>query len=137
MDDADDTTGSGDDAPPGWTLWNDEPRGRRILVFRPDVFNEDNDLPPECIPTIMISNRSRAQRPGAAHVPTDTWHVVLTLEPEIEAVVDAYDSREAAVAGADDLGRRFADGEIDYREPYQVPRESYFARLDAVVAGEE
>jgi hypothetical protein len=125
-----------DAPPPGWTLWNDEPRGRRILVFRPDVFNEDNDLPAECIPTLMISNRSRAQRPGASRVPTDTWHVVLTLEPEIEAVVDSYESREAAVEGANDLGRRFADGEIDYREPYQVPRESYFAQLDAVLGGE-
>jgi len=119
--------------PPGWTVWNDEPRGRRILVFRPDVFNESNDLPAACLPTILVSNRSRAPRPGASRVRTGTWHAVLTLEPEVEAVAEEYDGREAAVAGANDLARRFADGEIDYRDAYQVPREAYFERLDELL----
>ncbi|WP_336025017.1 DUF5820 family protein [Halobellus salinisoli] len=123
-----------DDEPPaGWSLWNDEPRGRRILVFRPDVFNEGNDLPAECIPTILVSNRSRAKRPGASQIPTDTWHVVLTLEPDVEAVVEDYESREAAVAGANELARRFAAGDVDYRAAYQLPREDYLDRLDSVV----
>jgi len=121
------------DPPPGWTVWNDEPRGRRILVFRPDVFNESNDLPAPCLPTILVSNRSRASRPGASRVRTGTWHAVLTLEPEVEAAAEKYDSREAAVVGATDIARMFAVGEIDYRAAYQVPRESYFERLDAVV----
>jgi len=119
--------------PDGWSLWNDEPRGRRILVFRPDVFNEGNDLPAECIPTILVSNRSRARRPGAAQIPTDTWHVVLTLEPDVEAVVEDYESREAAVAAANDLAARFAVGEIDYRAAYQLPRDAYLDRLDEVI----
>lgn len=121
------------DPPPGWTVWNDEPRGRRILVFRPDVFNESNDLPAPCLPTILVSNRSRAARPGASRVRTGTWHTVLTLEPEVEAVTAEFDSREAAVAGANDLARRFAEGGIDYRAAYQVPREAYFERLDDVI----
>jgi len=131
-DDEPDVTGA-DEPPAGWSLWNDEPQGRRILVYRPDVFNEGNDLPAECIPTILVSNRSRAPRPGASQIPTDTWHVALTLEPEVEVTVESYESREDAVAGANDLARRFADGDIDYREAYQIPREAYLDRLDEVV----
>ncbi|RLM57643.1 hypothetical protein DVK02_05310 [Halobellus sp. Atlit-31R] len=104
-----------------------------MLVFRPDVFNEQNDLPAECLPTILVSNRSRARRPGAAQIRTDTWHVVLTLEPEVEVVTESYDSREAALAGANDLAARFAVGGVDYRAAYQIPREAYFERLDEVV----
>ena len=121
-------------APPsGWTVWNDEARGRRILVFRPEVFNESNDLPAPCLPTILISNRSRAARPGASRIRTGTWHAVLTLEPEVEAVAEEFDSRAAAVEGANDIASRFADGAVDYRAAYQVPREDYFERLDEVV----
>lgn len=127
---------SPEEPPDGWTLWNDEPRGRRILVFRPDVFNEREGLPAPCLPTILVSNRSRAPRPGSSRVRTTTWHVVLTLEPEVEAVAESYDSREAAIGGAHDLARRFAAGEIDYRDAYQVPREAYFERLDEVVGGD-
>ncbi|MGQ4557068.1 DUF5820 family protein [Halobellus sp. GM3] len=131
------TASERDHGPPaGWTLWNDEPRGRRILVFRPDVFNEREGLPAACLPTIMVSNRSRARRPGASQLPTDTWHVVLTLEPEVEAVVESYERREAALAGANDLARRFAAGDVDYRAPYQVPREAYLDRLDEVTGGD-
>ena len=121
------------DPPPGWTVWNDEPRGRRILVFRPDVFNESNDLPAPCLPTILISNRSEAPRPGASRVRTGTWRVVLTLEPEVEAVTEEFDGRAAAVSGANDLATRFVDGEIDYRAAYQVPRPAYLERLDEVL----
>lgn len=125
--------GDGPDPPAGWTVWNDEPRGRRILVFRPDVFNEHNDLPAPCLPTILVSNRSRAPRPGASRVRTGTWRAVLTLEPEVEAIVEEFADRAAAVAGADDIARRFAEGAVDYRAAYQVPREAYLDRLDEVV----
>jgi hypothetical protein len=130
---ADDAGDGASDPPPGWTVWNDEPRGRRILVFRPDVFNESNDLPAPCLPTILVSNRSQAPRPGAHRVRTGTWRAVLTMEPEVEAVAETFDGRDEAVAGADDIARRFADGEVDYRAAYQVPREAYFERLDEVV----
>jgi hypothetical protein len=131
--DDDSTDTDSPDPPSGWTVWNDEPRGRRILVFHPEIFNESNDLPAPCLPTILVSNRSRTARPGASRVRTGTWYAVLTLEPEVEAVTEEFDSREAAVAGANDLARRFSGGEIDYRAAYQVPREAYLERLDEVV----
>ncbi|AFK20510.1 hypothetical protein E6P09_12580 [Haloferax mediterranei ATCC 33500] len=123
------------DLPDGWTLWNDEHEGRRILAYRPDVFNESS-FPAECMPTIFVWNGSRAKRPGATQIRTETWHAVLYLEPEIEAVVEEFDSREAAVEGAEDIAQRFADGEIDYRGVYQIPREDYFDKLDELTGRE-
>lgn len=41
--------------PDGWRVWNEEPSGRAILVYRPDVFGGD-DLPSECLPTIYLTN---------------------------------------------------------------------------------
>lgn len=115
--------------PEGWEVWNEEPEGRTILVFRPDVFNEER-FPAECLPTIYLTNGSRRQRPGAGQYATDEWHVVLFLEPEIEAVSETYDERPVAVDAAVDVATRFADGDVDYRAAYQVPRETYFERLD-------
>lgn len=124
-----------DALPDGWSVWNDEPDGRSILAYRPDVF-DSRTFPAPCLPTIYVSNRSQRRRPGASQVETDTWHVTLFLEPEIEGPTETYDSREAAVDGAVDLARRFADGEIDYRSLYQVPRPDYFDRLDALTGRE-
>ncbi|MFC7201987.1 DUF5820 family protein [Haloferax namakaokahaiae] len=121
--------------PAGWTLWNDEAGGRRILAYRPDVFNESN-FPSECMPTIFVWNGSRAKRPGATQVRTSTWHAVLYMEPEIEAEVVAFETREAAIDGAAELAQRFSDGEIDYRGLYQVPRPDYFDKLDELTGRE-
>ena len=118
-----------DSLPSGWSVWNDEPEGRSILAYRPDVFDTES-FPAECMPTIFVSNRSRADRPGASHRRTSTWHATLYLEPEVDGPTETFDSREAAVEGATQLARRFAAGEVDYRALYQVPREGYFARLD-------
>jgi len=120
--------------PAGWRLWNEEPGGRVILAFRPDVFDGDR-LPEACLPTIYLTNGSRRARPGAGGRETDEWHVVLYLEPEVEmrAAAETHDDRDRAVAAALDLAERFAAGRVDYREPYQVPREAYFERLDDVV----
>ncbi len=115
--------------PDDWRIWNEEPGGRTILVFRPDVFNEDA-FPAECLPTIYVTNGSRRARPGAGQYATDEWHVVLFLEPEIEATAETYDDRSAAADAAVNVATRFADGEVSYREAYQVPREAYFERLD-------
>ncbi|ELZ94251.1 hypothetical protein C440_11538 [Haloferax mucosum ATCC BAA-1512] len=123
------------DLPDGWTLWNDEQEGRRILAYRPDVFNESS-FPAECMPTIFVWNGSRAKRPGATQIRTETWHAVLYLEPEIEAVVEEFDSRETALEGAEAIAQQFADGEIDYREAYQIPREDYFDKLDELTGRE-
>jgi hypothetical protein len=124
-----------DALPEGWQVWADEHEGRSVLTFRPDVFNT-KDFPAPCLPTIYVTNGSRKRRPGASQVPTDTWHVSLFLEPEVEGPVETYDSREDAVAGATDLADRFVRGDVDYRGLYQVPREEYLARLDELVGGD-
>ncbi|MFT4923284.1 MAG: hypothetical protein ACI8XM_002510, partial [Haloarculaceae archaeon] len=41
-----------------------------------------------------------------------------------------------AVAGATDLAQRFADGDVDYRGLYQVPRPEYFEKLDELTDSE-
>ncbi|MFB6160967.1 MAG: DUF5820 family protein [Haloferacaceae archaeon] len=117
-----------DDAPDGWTVWSDEADGRRVLAFRPDVFDSQS-YPAPCLPTIYVSNGSPKRRPGAGRAGTGTWHVTLFLEPEIEGPSETYPDREAALAGADDLAARFAADEVDARSLYQVPREEYLDRL--------
>ncbi|WP_142858786.1 DUF5820 family protein [Salinigranum halophilum] len=124
-----------DALPEGWQVWADESEGRSVLTYRPDVFNT-KDFPAPCLPTIYVTNGSRKRRPGASQIPTDTWHVSLFLEPEVEGTVERYDSRAAAVAGAADLAARFVSGEVDYRGFYQVPRADYLDRLDELVGGE-
>ncbi|CAJ53101.1 DUF5820 family protein [Haloquadratum walsbyi] len=121
------------DPPIGWQIWNNEPGGKRILVFRPDIFSERNDLPAMCLPTIHVTNGSQASRPGASQIQTDTWHVILTLEPEIEAITKSYETRQTALTSAHDIAERFTQGKIEYRDPYQVPRPDYFQMLDDVI----
>ncbi|MFC4359224.1 DUF5820 family protein [Halobium salinum] len=123
-----------DSLPDGWTVWTDETEGRAILAYRPDVFDTDA-FPAPCMPTLFVSNRSRKNRPEARYVATDTWHVTLYLEPEVAGEVEEYDSREAAVEGAREYARRFAEGEIDHRALYQVPRDDYLAKLDELLGG--
>jgi hypothetical protein len=123
-----------DALPAGWRVWNEEPSGRAILVYRPDVFDGD-DVPAECLPTIYLTNGARNARPGSGQYATDEWHVVLFLEPEIEAIAETYGSREAGADAAIDVAARFAAGDVDYRAAYQVPRETYFERLDDLVGG--
>jgi hypothetical protein len=118
--------------PDGWRVWNEEPSGRVILTFRPDVF-DGSALSSACLPTIYLTNGSRRSRPGAGQYATDEWHVVLFLEPEIEAVAETYETRPAAVDAAVAVAERFAAGDVDYRDAYQVPREAYFERLDELV----
>jgi hypothetical protein len=118
--------------PDGWRVWNEEPSGRVILTFRPDVF-DGSALPSACLPTIYLTNGSRRSRPGAGQYATDEWHVVLFLEPEIEAVAETHETRPAAVDAAVAVAKRFAAGDVDYRDAYQVPREAYFERLDELV----
>lgn len=124
-----------DALPEGWVVWNDEPEGRAILAYRPDVFNTE-DFPAPCMPTVFVSNGSRRKRPGASQISTDVWHITLFLEPDIEARTEEFDSREAAVEGAVDAAEQFVDGDVDYRELYQVPREEYFEKLDELLGRE-
>lgn len=118
-----------EDLPEGWTVWHDEPGGKSVLVYRPDVF-DSQAYPAPCLPTLYVARGGRGRRPGSARQGADEWRVTLFLEPEVEAAADRYDDRAAAVAGAVDCARRFARGEVDYRDRYQVPREAYLDRLD-------
>lgn len=118
-----------DELPASWTVWNEEPDGRVILAYRPDVFDAEA-FPAPCLPTIHVSNSSLQRRPGAGQLQSDTWHARLLLEPEVESAVEQFDTRESAIDGAVDLARRFAEGEVDYRSLYQVPRPAYLDQLD-------
>ena len=119
----------------GWRVWTEEPSGRAIVVFRPDVFDADR-FPAPCLPTVYLTNGSRRARPGAGQRDTDEWHVTLFLEPEVEAESRTFDERADAVEGLRDVTERFAAGEVDYRGAYQVPRETYLDELDDLVGGD-
>jgi hypothetical protein len=114
----------------GWVVWNAED-DRVILAYRPDVFN-GSAFPAPCLPTIYVTRGRRSRRPeGNRNLPPDApWMVTLYLEPEVNRDPDSYDTIADAVDGAEALSRRFADGDIDYRGLYQVPREDYFKKLD-------
>jgi len=112
-----------------WTVWN-RTEEKLILAYRPDVFDSEA-FPAPCLPTIYLTRGRRTRRPGAERTGED-WYVTLYLEPEVDRSADAYDDREAAVAGAVDLANRFAGGDLDYRSLYQVPREAYLDELDAL-----
>ena len=116
--------------PSGWTVW-DEADARCVLVYRPDVFDGD-EFPAPCLPTIYLTRGRRSRRPGPrrASGTEGSWFVTLFFEPEVERDPERFETRAAAVAGTVALAERFADGEVDYREYYQVPREDYFGKLD-------
>jgi hypothetical protein len=124
-----------DALPTGWTVWNESEK-RCVLVYRPDVF-DTHDYPAPCLPTIYLTHGRRSRRPGAERSTTgDSWHVTLYLEPDVDRDADRFEGRGAAVAAAIDLAERFAAGDIDYRELYQVPREEYFEKLDELTGSE-
>lgn len=114
----------------GWTVWNAED-DRVILAYRPDVF-DGSEFPAACLPTIYVTRGRRTRRPGAnRNPPPDApWVVTLFLEPDVDRDPEAYDTFGAALDAAADLSSRFADGDVDYRGLYQVPREAYFDKLD-------
>lgn len=117
------------DLPEAWVVWSEEEH-RCVLAYRPDVF-DSQAFPAPCLPTIYVIKGKRGRRPGPHDpAPSDPWYVTLYLEPDVNRDADTYDSREAALAGAADLATQFAEGEVDYRGLYQVPREDYFDRLD-------
>jgi len=125
------------DLPEGWQVWTEDARGGDIVVFRPDVF-DSQEYPAPCLPTIQVAQRPPNQQKRRAGSNPEGWWVSLTLEPEVR-VRDAdarFDSRSAAVAGAVDLAERFADGNVDYRGAYQIPREEYLDGLDELTGRE-
>jgi hypothetical protein len=127
-------------APPeGWTIWNAEADGRVILAFRPDVFNTQNH-PPECLPTLYVSQgRRNERRPGVAppEAATGDWFVRLYFEPDVSLDEDyRCDDRDAAIESAYALATEFTAGKIDPREIYQVPRPEYFDALEELTGAD-
>jgi hypothetical protein len=119
--------------PEGWEVWSEEPGGRVVLAYRPDVFDSEA-FDAACLPTVTVAPGRSPDRPPTHRGRADGWHAVLYLEPRVRARdCDAsFSNRESAIAGARDIAERFAAGEIDYRGAYQRPREAYLDRLDAL-----
>jgi hypothetical protein len=136
--DADATADGTDDGPSldasslgdGWRVWSDADE-RTVLVYRPDIF-DGGSFPPPCLPTVYVTRGRRNRRPGVEREapPGAPWVVTLYLEPEVSADPETFDARADALEAARDLTARFTRGEVDYRDLYQVPRETYFAELD-------
>lgn len=114
---------------PGWEVWSVEST-KAVLAYRPDVF-DSHEFPSECLPTIYLTKGQRSRRPGRdVPSPDDPWYVTLYLEPDVSHEQRSYDTQEAAIDGVLERSTAFVDGEIDYRELYQVPRPDYFEKLD-------
>jgi hypothetical protein len=119
-----------DALPAGWEVWNEEPGGRVILAYRPDVFDSEA-FAPACLPTITVAPGS-LDRPPTGRGRGDGWYAAIYLEPHVRVrECDArFEGREPAIGGAREIADRFARGAIDYRGAYQQPREAYLDRLD-------
>ncbi|WP_254863281.1 DUF5820 family protein [Halovivax gelatinilyticus] len=117
----------------GWEIWTAEDDGRTVYAYRPDVFDGD-EYPAPCLPVCYLTPGTQTRRPGqnpTDRTTTDDWFVTLYLEPEVYVDdVHRFESRSDAESFARSLLARFADGELDYREAYQIPREHYLDRLD-------
>jgi hypothetical protein len=125
-----------DALPEDWVVWNDEVDGPLILAYRPDVFDSQR-FPAPCMPTLYLTRGGRDRRPprpGPVENRGRSWHVTLFLEPEVELDEHhVYPDRETAVAATVDLATRFARGDVDVRDVYQVPREEYLAELETLL----
>lgn len=113
----------------GWEVWSDE-KTKVVLAYRPDVFNTA-DFDAACLPTIYLTKGKQSRRPGRDRPhPGDAWYVTLYLEPEVDTGQESFEDRDAAHDHIVSLSERFVDGEVDYRDLYQVPRPTYFEKLD-------
>lgn len=123
-----------DDLPVGWELWNEEPGGQVILAYRPDVFDTQS-FPAACMPTLAVDRGVGPNQAPERRLHAETWYVAFYLEPLVRVrwCDEVFDGRAEALEGARDIARRFVDGEIDYRDAYQRPREAYLAELDTLV----
>lgn len=110
-----------------WTVWN-QTEAKLILAYRPDIFDSER-FPAPCLPTVYLTRGKRTRRPGADRTGED-WYVTLYLEPEVERDPESFTDRESAIEGAVSVANRFAAGDIDYRDLYQVPRDAYLDELD-------
>ncbi len=119
--------------PDGWELWSEEDDGRVVLAYRPDVFDGE-EFPPACLPTLYVTHGKRTRRPGTNPTSRTTdsdWFVTLYFEPDVVYPDQGrFENHADAVDHAIDLATAFANGEIAYRDHYQVPRDRYFEQLD-------
>ncbi len=121
--------------PESWVVWNDEPGGRCILAYRPDVF-DTTQFPPECLPTLYLT-QGTPNRPPQERQATDPWYLKFYLEPNVELPrTPRYPTREEALEAAVELAKEFDRGEIEYRDAYQVPRGEYLDKLDELTGRE-
>jgi hypothetical protein len=109
--------------PKNWEVWNEDPNGATILVYRPDIF-DSHQYPAPCLPTIHVAQRPPTQRKRRGTADHDSWYVSLALEPEVRVKDEdaEFDSHAAAVEGAVELA-------------YQIPREAYLDELDELTGG--
>ena len=126
--------------PAAWDVWAHGDDGRLVLAYRPDVFNADA-FPAACLPTLYVTHGRRTRRPGRN--PTDTtatddWFVTFYLEPDVTVENGRrFPDRSGALEYATELATRFAEGDLEYRSCYQVPRERYLDRLDQLTGRED
>jgi hypothetical protein len=126
-----------DEPPAGWERWSVGDDGRVVLAYRPDVFDGDA-FPAACMPTLYLTRgRRNARRPGAERDTALDWFVTLFLEPEVTVTQERFESREDALDALRTMAAAFADGAIDYRDSYQVPRDAYLDELDELTGRQQ
>ncbi len=115
----------------GWEIWNNEPQGRIILAYRPDIFNT-TDFPAACLPTITIAPGPSPNAPPDHRQASSTWHVVLYLEPRVRVTKKdtTVATRPEAIEQAISLSHEFTDGQIDFTDAYIDPRLDYIMKLN-------
>ncbi|ELY62289.1 DUF5820 family protein [Natronolimnohabitans innermongolicus] len=136
---ADDPDAFRSSLPDGWQRWSQGDDGRLVLAYRPDVFDAEA-FPPACLPTLYLTHGKRTRRPRVnptSRADDDDWYVTLYLEPDVDADTDRFATREDALERVLELARAFDAGEVDYRGLYQVPRETYFERLDELTGADD
>ena len=120
--------------PAGWQVWNEEPGNRLVLAYRPDVFDTEA-FPAACLPTITVAPGNGPDQLPERRVRQTGWYRAFFLEPAVRlrGADASYDSWEAAVDGAHEVAAQFVAGDLDYRDAYQQPRETYLAKLDELL----
>jgi len=128
-----------EDLPNGWTIWHHVEGDRLILTFHPDIFDGVR-FPPACLPTIYVREGEQdLRRPGPDPAPgtENSWRVRLYLEPDVANAPTIVETWSTAVDEAIGLATSFSAGEIDVRDMYQVPRDTYLAEIESLIAARD
>lgn len=118
----------------GWVVWHEEPDGRVVLAYRPDVF-DTQAFPAACMPTIMVAPGVSPNAPPERREASGMWYVALYLEPmvRVREVDVTYPTRDEAVRAAGEVAGAFAEGSFDYHALYNEPRAGYLDALDSLI----